>query len=343
MPKVPAEVVAEQYQLKATFFANGLDSRGYVGLFEFVKAALAGSSSLLSWEKADEFGISASILNSIEANGLSVGQWYCHPNMLALNPRYLIYFRCIAALSQKGLKALSGVSAVENLENGMSQCEPEQALKLAIAINENLNAIYTVQIPEPEKLKALMYATAGTTIDGSWRNKIGSEGERVVRTLFLKELLERSELEKVISRSGEEHVAAGLSADWLDDHTAGLSSCLTSNGCVIQFGSEPDIKLVDANGRTVGGVEIKAGIDPAGALERLGAMMKSFENIRAESSEAETILVASCITDEVQDRLASMKNVRTYVMTDVIQNRRSKRTHLMNVMRASLGLTEGFH
>ena len=92
----------------------------------------------------------------------------------------------------------------------------------------------------------------------------------------------------------------------------------------------------------MGGVEIKAGIDPAGALERLGAMMKSFENIRSESSEAETILVASCITDEVDQRLRGMRGVRTFIMTDVIQNRKSQGKRLMNIMRGCIDLTNKF-
>jgi hypothetical protein len=231
---------------------------------------------------------------------------------------------------------------VDRLEAGKGTCEPQQAKSLAIAINENLNAIYSVALPDAEKLKGLMYATAGTTVDGSWRNQIGTEGERIVRTLFLKELLSHGEIAKVTSRSGQEHDAKDIDADWLDENTAELSSCITSNGAVVQFGSEPDIKLIDQDARTVGGVEIKAGIDPAGALERLGAMMKSFENIRSESSEAETILVAPCITDEVDTRLRSMKGVRTFIMTDVIQNRKGLGTRLMNIMRASIGLTKTY-
>lgn len=70
--------------------------------------------------------------------------------------------------------------------------------------------------------------------------------------------------------------------------------------------------------------------------------MKSFENIRAASSEAETILVASCITDEVQQRLQGMKGVRLFIMTDVIQNTKSQGIKLMNIMRACLGLTDGY-
>lgn len=342
MPKVPQEVISEQYQLRATFFANSLEKSNYVGLFEFVVKNLVTIEHTLNWDKANEFGINPDIQKSLKAQGMSLSQHLCHPNVLLSNSRYLTYYRCISAFSQKGLKTLSGVSSVERMETGKSECTPEQAVKLARTINENLTAIYSVSLPEAEKLKGIMYATAGTTIDGSWRNKIGSEGERVIRTLFLKELLSHGEISKVTLRTGADIPGTDLNDKWLDDHTAELQSSMTTNGAVILFGSEPDIKLIAPNSKTVGGVEIKAGIDPAGALERLGAMMKSFENIRSESSEAETILVASCITDEVDQRLRGMKGVRTFIMTDVIQNRKSQGTRLMNIMRGCIGLTKAY-
>ncbi len=342
MPKVPQEVISEQYQLRATFFANRLETSNYVGLFEFVAKNLIAIDHTLNWDKGSDFGVNPDIQVSLKAQSMSLSQHLCHPNVLLSNPRYLTYYRCIAALSQKGLKTLSGVSSIERMETGKSECSPEQATKIARTINENLTAIYSVALPEAEKLKGIMYATAGTTIDGSWRNKIGSEGERIIRTLFLKELLLHGEISKVTLRTGVEISGTDLDAKWLDEHTAELQSGMTTNGAVILFGSEPDIKLIAPDSKTVGGVEIKAGIDPAGALERLGAMMKSFENIRYESSEAETILVASCITDEVDQRLRSMKGVRTFIMTEVIQNRKSQGTRLMNIMRACIGLTKGY-
>lgn len=342
MPKVPREVTAEQYQLRASFFANSLEKLQYVGLFEYVAENLATIDHTLNWDNGTDFGINAAIQESLVKQGLCLSQHLCHPNVILSNARYLTYYRCISAFSQKGLKTLSGVSSIERMEAGKSECKTEHAAKLARTINENLMAIYSVALPEAEKLKGLMYATAGTTIDGSWRNKIGSEGERVIRTLFLKELLSHGELSKVTLKTGVDIPSTKLDDKWLDDHTAELQSGMTKNGAVILFGSEPDIKLVGPNSKTVGGVEIKAGLDPAGALERLGAMMKSFESIRSETSEAETILVASCITDEVDQRLRGMKGVRTFIMTDVIQNRKSQGTRLMNVMRACIGLTSSY-
>lgn len=342
MPKVPPEVISEQYQLRATFFANSLEKLNYIGLFEFIEKNLAEIDPALNWDESIDFGVTQDTKDALSESRLAFSQYICHPNVLISNQRYLTYYRCIAALSQKGLKTLSGVSNVERIESGKSTCKVDNAIRLARTINENLTAIYAVSLPDAEKLKGIMYATAGTTIDGSWRNKIGSEGERVIRTLFLKELLLHNEIAKLILKGGAEIYPDSLDSKWLDEHTVDLASGMTTNGAVFSFGSEPDITLISSQAKTVGGVEIKAGIDPAGALERLGAMMKSFESIRSATSEAETILVASCITSEVDQRLRSMKGVRTFIMTDVIQNHKSQGTRLMNIMRSCLGLTEKF-
>ena len=77
--------------------------------------------------------------------------------------------------------------------------------------------------------------------------------------------------------------------------------------------------MYDPEGDIVGIIEIKAGLDPAGALERLGAMFKSFESTLSEYPEAVTILVASCITKEVDNRLnASMVVRQKYITTDIL-------------------------
>ena len=340
MPIVPPEVISEQYQLKATFFANSIERQGYVGLFDSAKIDLVNLDDTLNWSNASNFGINPEILKAIKNAELSASQYLCHPLVLVASSKYLSYFRCISALSQKGLKRLSGVSTVNKIETGeITIITPDQAKKFAKAINENLNAIYSISIPEQEKLRGLMYATAGTTLDGSWRNKIGAEGERIVRTLFLKALLSNDEIKKVIAKDGKGYDAKDISAKWLDENTASLCSAITINGAVVLFGSEPDITLLRCEScEIVGVIEIKAGIDPAGALERLGAMMKSFKNIRTTSPDALTILVASCITDEVNQRLQSMKDVQTFILTDVIQDNDKKGALLMNTMRKCIGL-----
>ena len=111
------------------------------------------------------------------------------------------------------------------------------------------------------------------------------------------------------------------------------------NGYSILFSSEPDVTIFDPSGSIVGVIEIKSGLDPAGALERLGAMFKSFENTLAEYPDAVTILVASCITDEVDKRLNSSMTVRQrYLTTDITSSEPEKRK-FVNRLRTIMHLT----
>ena len=105
------------------------------------------------------------------------------------------------------------------------------------------------------------------------------------------------------------------------------------------FSSEPDVTFMDANGKVIGAVEIKAGIDPAGALERLGAMFKSFDNVLAVTPNVETILVATCITEEVEARLRESNTVsKIFITTDVINNKSGRGIKFSNAVRAIMGL-----
>ena len=75
----------------------------------------------------------------------------------------------------------------------------------------------------------------------------------------------------------------------------------------ILFSTEPDIIFIDKSGKPIAVIEIKGGTDPAGALERLGAIKKSFEQARRENPDVVTILSVSCITQEMGTRLTDDK------------------------------------
>lgn len=91
------------------------------------------------------------------------------------------------------------------------------------------------------------------------------------------------------------------------------------NQTSILFSSEPDISLLDNQGRTVGVIEVKGGTDPAGALERYGAAKKSFEEALRRNSEVKTILVASCITAQVQTRIQLDSTISCYFnLTEIL-------------------------
>ena len=241
-------------------------------------------------------------------------------------------------IPQKGLAAVSGVSSLEKIESGRSGVNKSQTERLVKTINEFTSLMVNLSTGlNKNELEGMMYATAGVKIDGSWRNQIGNEGERVIRTILFDGLVANDEVSSVTCRGNTQEVTPKtinrIREGLEEDQTLNLM-----NGYSVKYSSEPDVEMKDEKGDTVGVIEIKSGIDPAGALERLGAMLKSFENTLAEYPSAATILVASCITDEVQKRLNASMIVRsTYVTTNITSSASEKRK-FVNKIRSLLKL-----
>ncbi len=339
MPKVPESVTKESYLLKSTFFYNRLRTEGYFGLFVQVKKHAKIEGPKLGWRDRTLFHISDEAWEIVEKNDIMPMLVFVHPKVLQLNPHFLKYYRSIAMIPQKGLKAISGVSNVEGIEDGKvesGRLSHGQVERLVQTINETMSTVISLALDINEKkLEGMMYATAGTKIDGSWRNSIGAEGERVIRTIIFHELFVHSEVTSVIDKDNHIHSVS----EWdLGDDFDCIKVINLVNGYSILFSSEPDVTMYDGNGAIVGVIEIKSGLDPAGALERLGAMFKSFENTLAEYPNAVTILVASCITDEVESRLgASMLVRQKYITTNITSSEHEKRK-FVNKIRAIVKL-----
>lgn len=342
MADVPYEVIKESYILKSTFFYNKLKSNGYFELFMKVQNMAQLEGATLNWEQRDKWNISAAAWAILAKNNIDPMLVFMHPKIFQINPTFLKYYRSVAMISQKGLKALSGVSNIDKIENGkvepgkMSQDTINAIVRI---INEILSLVVSFATDlDNNELQGMMYATAGTNIDGSWRNSIGAEGERVIRSIILKEVLAHKEVLSITDRQSKTTAIDDLQADKIIDDIDSIKSVTLINGYSILFSSEPDVSMFNDAGDIVGAIEIKAGLDPAGALERLGAMLKSFENTLAEYPEAVTILVASCITKEVEARLGAAMSVRQkYITTDITSSENNQRK-FANRMRKILKL-----
>lgn len=64
-------------------------------------------------------------------------------------------------------------------------------------------------------------------------------------------------------------------------------------------------------------IEIKGGKDPAGALERLGAMQKSFD---ATLAKCKKILIAGVVTSEMRSRLDKIGDVKVFIFDDLLND-----------------------
>ena len=89
------------------------------------------------------------------------------------------------------------------------------------------------------------------------------------------------------------------------------------NGYSMRYGSEPDVLFqqdISGGTRETATIEIKGGKDPAGALERLGAMQKSFE---ATPPNCVNMLVAGVVTPEMRAGLDQMGVVKVFLLDDL--------------------------
>lgn len=339
MPRVPESVTKESYLLKSTFFYNRLRTEGYFGLFVQIKKYAKIEGKQLIWDNKGTLHISEEAWEIVQKNDINPMLVFVHPKVLQLHPQFLKYYRSVAMIPQKGLKAISGVSSVDVIEDGKvesGRLTHNQVERLVQAINETMSTVISLALDINEKkLEGMMYATAGTKIDGSWRNSIGAEGERVVRRIIFHELFSHSEVTSVVDKDNHIHSVS----EWdLGDDLDCIKIINLVNGYSILFSSEPDVTMFDNKGAIVGVIEIKSGLDPAGALERLGAMFKSFENTLAEYPNAVTILVASCITDEVENRLGASMLVRQKYITTNITNSEHEKRKFVNKIRTIVKL-----
>lgn len=122
------------------------------------------------------------------------------------------------------------------------------------------------------------------------RNIIGQEAERAVR-------------DKLLQWIKDVGIPCKKKGAWFE-----LGAAKTVR---MGYGSEPDIVFERYNEQTQNWflevtIEIKGGIDPAGALERLGAIKKSFDQTPAR---VENIAILGIVTPAMRAELDQMKIV----------------------------------
>jgi DNA modification methylase len=296
------------YRLRSTFFYRKLKEYNTLA-FPMMIADLLPVQHLYSWADRTRWGIGDNAFEYISKHPqLKCIQVFCHPKLLREHPRLLAYYRNIAALSQKAVSYLADAD-VKRYETDVENRYPlseAQALTLARLFNEHITLIVdsSIQSLTEAELHGLLLTSTGAQIDGSWRNAIGEEAEKVVQRLLVMEAKERGLLSAFIPRVGTSVELYNLqrAEEQLGNLERYRGILLTSKTSIL-CSSEPDISLISTQGTTLGVIEVKGGADPAGALERLGAAEKSFNEARRHNPKVRTILVASCITDEAEKRI----------------------------------------
>lgn len=261
--------------------------------------------------------------------------------MLREHPALIAYYRNVAVLSQKAVGYLAGIDVkrYENNKENRNLLTEQQALNLARLFNVHITLIIdsSIQSLTKDELQGLLLTSTGAQIEGSWRNTIGGEAEKVMQRLLVNEAKERQLLYALLPRVGTGAVVYDPAK--LEEQLGQIEryrGIHLTNRASILFSSEPDITLVNNHSKTVGVIEVKGGADPAGALERYGAAKKSFNESRRTSSVIKTILVASCITREVQARIQQDESISEYFNLTEILSDQTAADHFMQSVFALL-------
>lgn len=314
IPDGEQKALKAHYTLRSSTFLRKLKELSFFEFGQRIKD-LAELEEAFSWEKRNEWGIEEDAWKIIDESEISPLFLFLHPRILQEQPSLLAYYRSVALLSQKGLKQILSIT-VEEIEQSAKVPSREKVRKICLLINEFVSIIIkSVDEITLEQISGMMFASAGAQIQGAWNNAIGLEGELLVRKLIIREFINKNIIKGYTLTNGEILKELDKPLESAIDIKVLL---LNTQGSLV-FSSEPDISIYDKNGVVKGDIEIKAGIDPGGALERLGAAMKSFENTRRDNPLCECFYLCGCVTGEVAKRVAGAGNFwRMYTLNEII-------------------------
>ena len=260
---------------KSEFFHQKLHE---YGLLEIARAIEDVRGESLDWNLAD-LGISEEAWNKVIHRGIKPVRVFAHPNVLMTVQRSVGYYRQLAMVSLKSMHNIG--LRVERFEMGTELEE----MQMAYAISQRLNELVSRLIESDEREFDLWRGmAAGSQAQGSWQNQKGKVAEELVKRLIQRRIRAQQLL---------------VSED------ADRAMMQLSDGRTVQYGSEPDIALYDADEKILTAIEIKGGIDTAGVLERIGAAIKSLSRAKHENPEALTALImyGVSMTDQARSEL----------------------------------------
>lgn len=250
----------------------------------------------LDFDPLDELMISSAAWDHVRSLGIEPKVVFAHPDLLRAHPTTSLYYRGMALLSRK--RVGQAASPVDSWEDGSRKTPVREptAWKVACLYNTMISSIIEGSSAWTlENGYRNIVATMGISLDGMFRNRIGDVAEELVKNRLVGWL----KVNGVIPPDCPEH-----------------GRYLLPRNTIMSFGSEPDIDF-HRDDLLIATIEVKGGRDPAGALERLGAMSKSF----AETPPGcVNFLVAGVITPKMRTRLAAIGSVKVYLLDDIAQD-----------------------
>ena len=211
---------------------------------------------------------------------------FAHPAILKAIPDASVHYRGIALLSLKRVQEVAGAVTTWERSPKTARVTDEKALRVCRLYNAVISSIivdntdWTLR----DGYRNIL-ATLGITEDGAIRNIIGQEAEEAVK----ERLIDWTRAQGLLDSAD----AAGPSGrEWQ-----------LVGGVRMRFGSEPDIAF-EKDGVLAVVIEVKGGKDPAGALERLGAIKKTFDEAPVG---CKNFLIAGVVTATMRERLREMR------------------------------------
>ena len=303
-------------QIRSALISERIRQRTDVALRELISEF----DEELSFRPLDEFMISEQAWRYIKTSDIDPKFVFAHPELLRALPQVSQYYRGIALLPQKRVSDLA--VSVASWESGTRKTPigKPQSKEVARLYNAVISSIiegaanWTL-----ENGYRNIIATMGIGLDGTVRNIIGQDAEKLIKTRIVNWL-----------------EVQGLIVNRSTDST----EFTLPRGYTMRYGSEPDILFRQSENdieRTVATIEIKGGKDPAGALERLGAMQKSFE---ATPPNCVNILIAGVITSEMDARLKGMGVEKVFLLDDLAHDGEGWVEFLNEVFHYTIRITE---
>jgi len=275
-------------KLRSTFLSALIERREDEKLRDWIE----NFPSKLNFEPLNQLMISEKVWEHVKALSIKPQLVFAHPTLLQQYPRVSKYYRGISLLSQKQVQQLAvSVSDWEKDERAISITD-EKALKVVRLYNSIVSSIIEGHTGWTlDNGYRNIIATMGISLDGTFRNKIGQMAEEAIKSKI---------------------------REWLEARNLVLSEVSPTqfeldNEITMRFGSEPDIEFTREDCAIVT-IEIKGGKDRAGALERLGAMQKSFSET---PPGCVNFLIAGVVTPEMQTRLDQIGAIKVYLLDDI--------------------------
>ena len=285
-----------------------------------LRGLIDGFTVELNFRPLDDLMISGQAWKFVAASGIEPKMVFAHPLILREHPRTSQYYRGIALLPQKRVADIA--VTVSSWEDGSrkSPITEEQSTSVARLYNAVISSIIegTTNWTLENGYRNII-ANMGIGLDGTFRNIIGRDAEDLVKT-------------RIRNWLDSQQMILGQSAD--------AKEFRLPNGYLMRFGSEPDIlfrQVIGDDVRVLATIEIKGGKDPAGALERLGAMQKSFE---ATPPGCVNFLVAGVVTPEMSNRLDQMGVVKVFLLDNLAHDGDQWTGFLNEVFHYTVRITE---